>query len=70
MEFTSLHKYIKNIPKNGTILTKHLLNTSGRLCTSKRIRKIPIPLKKKIKEDTVTGKDLAEHLKMGAAYLH
>jgi len=52
MEFTSLHKYIKNIPKNGTILTKHLLNTSGRLCTSKRIRKIPIPLKKKIKEET------------------
>ena len=48
MEFTSLHKYIKNISKNGTILTKHLFNTSGRLCTSKRIRKIPIPRKKKI----------------------
>ena len=43
-EFASPHKYIKNTPTNGTILTEHLLNTSRRPRTSKRTRKIPLQL--------------------------
>ena len=43
MEFTSPHKCIKNASTNG-ILTKHLLNTSGRSWTPKRTRKFPMQL--------------------------
>ena len=39
MELTSSHKYIKNTPTCGTILTEHLLNTGRRPQTSKRARK-------------------------------
>ena len=44
MEFTSPHKYIKNTSTNETILTEHLLNTSGEPQTPKRTRKIPTQL--------------------------
>ena len=40
-ELVSPYNYIKNTSTNGTILTEHLLNISGRLWTCKRIRKIP-----------------------------
>ena len=43
VEFTSPHKCIKSTSTNG-ILTKHLLNTSGRSWTPKRTRKVPMQL--------------------------
>ena len=61
MEFVAPHKYLKNTPKNGTILTEHLLNMSGRLQTPKRTRKIPSTTgqderkKKKRKEESKKG---------------
>ena len=44
MEFLSPHSYMKNTSTNGTVLTGHLLNTSKRLWTPKRTRKIPAQL--------------------------
>ena len=41
MEFTSLHKYIKNTSTSGTNLTEYLLNTIGGPWTPSRTRKIP-----------------------------
>lgn len=40
-EFASSHKYIKNIPTNGTTVTKHLLKISGKPQAPKGTRKIP-----------------------------
>ena len=40
VEFVSPHKYIKNTSTNGTILTEHLLNISGRIRIPKRTRTI------------------------------
>ena len=57
-EFASSHKYIKNIPANGTTVTEHLLKISGKPQAPKRTRKIPTQSgrmkerKKKRKEKT------------------
>jgi len=40
-EFASSHKYIKNIPTNGTTVTEHLLKISGKPQAPKGTRKIP-----------------------------
>ena len=36
------HKYIRNTSTDRTILTDHLLNSSGRLWIAERVRKIPL----------------------------
>lgn len=36
------HKYIRDTSTDQTILTDHLLNTSGRLWRAERVRKIPL----------------------------
>ena len=51
MEFVAPHKYIKNSSTNKTIPTEHLLNISGRLWTSKRMKEE----KNKIKEESKKG---------------
>ena len=41
VEFTFCHKYIKDTPARGMILTEHLLNPGRRPQTFKRVRKSP-----------------------------
>ena len=68
-EFASSHKYIKNIPANGTTVTEHLLKISGKPQAPKRTRKIPtqsgrMKERKKKKEKrkqegtSISGRDL------------
>ena len=56
VEFTSPHKCIKNTSTNG-ILTKHLLNTSGRSSTPKRTRKVPMQLGRTKERKEEMGRD-------------
>ena len=65
-EFASSHKYIKNIPTNGTTVTEHLLKINGKPQTPKGTRKIPTQSgrmkerkKKKKQEGTsISGREL------------
>ena len=41
-KMVSPHKYIRDTSTDRTILTDHLLNTSGRLWRAERVRKIPL----------------------------
>ena len=43
VKFISSHKYIKNTSTNGTSLTEHLLDISGKLWTTKRTRRKKAP---------------------------
>ena len=65
-EFASSHKYIKNIPTNGTTVTEHLLKINGKPQTPKGTRKIPTQSgrMKERKKKEKTGRD--QHLWKGA----
>lgn len=67
-EFASSHKYIKNIPTNGTTVTEHLLKISGKPQAPKGTRKIPTQSgrmkerekkeKRKQEGTSISGRDL------------
>ena len=59
-EFASSHKYIKNIPTNGTTVTEHLLKISGKPQAPKGTRKIPTqPDRMKERKEEINRKGTA-----------
>ena len=61
VEFASPHKYIKNTSTNGTVLTEHLLNTSGGSWTPIWTRKIPMQPGRMMKEKKKRGNGKDHH---------